>query len=119
MQTVVISSRQKKQIPLSPGHKHRCGAAFVMCCAPEQNVICLPRADGGHFSPVNAKGVVMLSFHRAMRFSAAVVAAAIMMTATMSRSYAETGSVRFHIVKTGFIIGVGAGSGTLRFRGRT
>jgi len=37
---------------------------------------------------------------------------------TLSRSYAETGAVRFHIVKAGFIIGAGGGSGTLRFKGR-
>ena len=41
-----------------------------------------------------------------------------MLAGTLSRSYAETGAVRFHIVKAGFIIGAGGGSGTLRFKGR-
>jgi hypothetical protein len=41
-----------------------------------------------------------------------------MVIAALSPSYAETGSVRFHIVKAGFIIGIGGGSGTLNFRGR-
>ena len=46
------------------------------------------------------------------------MATLIMLIATLSPSYAETGSVRFHIVKAGFIIGAGGGSGTLNFRGK-
>jgi len=61
----------------------------------------------------------MLSFYRSTRFLAATIVAAIMLTATPSQSYAATGSVRFHIVKAGFIVGIGGGSGTLNFRGRT
>jgi hypothetical protein len=38
--------------------------------------------------------------------------------ATSSSSYAETGAVRLKIVKAGFILGVGGGSGVLRFEGR-
>ena len=61
----------------------------------------------------------MLSWHRATKFCATIVVAVIMLTVgALSRSYAETGSVRFHIVKAGFIIGIGGGSGTLNFRGR-
>jgi len=60
----------------------------------------------------------MLGFYRSTRFLAATMVAAIMLTATLSQSYAATGSVRFHIVKAGFIIGVGGGSGTLNFKGR-
>jgi hypothetical protein len=41
-----------------------------------------------------------------------------MLTGALSLSYAETGSVRFNIVKAGFIVGVGGGSGTLTFQGR-
>ena len=41
-----------------------------------------------------------------------------MLTGALSWSYAETGSVRFNIVKAGFIVGVGGGSGTLNFQGR-
>lgn len=44
--------------------------------------------------------------------------AAVMLTAP-SQSYAETGSVRLKITKVGFIVGVGGGSGTLNFKGRT
>lgn len=60
----------------------------------------------------------MLGFHHTARLCAAIVVAAIMLTGTLSQSYAETGSVRFHIVKAGFIVGVGGGSGTLNFKGK-
>src|SRR5262249_21291427 len=53
-----------------------------------------------------------------VKFYAAIAAAAIMLIGTLSQSYAETGAVRLHIVKAGFIIGAGGGSGTLRFRGK-
>ena len=54
-------------------------------------------------------------FH-AMKVGAAVVAATVMLTAA---SYAETGTVRMKITKVGFIVGVGGGSGTLTFKGKT
>jgi len=60
----------------------------------------------------------MQSSHRVMKLCAAIVVAAIMLTGALSRSYAETGSVRFHIVKAGFIVGAGGGSGTLNFKGK-
>jgi len=60
----------------------------------------------------------MLSPYRLTKFSAVVAIAAAMVMGALSRSYAETGSVRFHIVKAGFIVGIGGGSGTLNFRGK-
>jgi hypothetical protein len=60
----------------------------------------------------------MLSLFRATKFSAVIMAAAIMLAGTASQSYAETGSVRLKITKVGFIVGVGGGSGTLTFQGR-
>ena len=60
----------------------------------------------------------MLRFYRSTRFWAATIVAAIMVIGTLSQSYAATGSVRFHIVKAGFIVGVGGGSGALNFKGR-
>jgi hypothetical protein len=60
----------------------------------------------------------MLSPYRLTKFSAVVAIAAAMVMGTLSQSYAETGSVRFHIVKAGFIVGIGGGSGTLNFRGK-
>jgi uncharacterized membrane protein YuzA (DUF378 family) len=60
----------------------------------------------------------MLSLHRGTKLCAAIVVAAIMLAGALSWSYAETGSVRFNIVKAGFIVGLGGGSGTLNFQGR-
>jgi hypothetical protein len=60
----------------------------------------------------------MRGFYRSIRFCAATMVAAIMLIGALSQSYAATGSVRFHIVKAGFIVGVGGGSGTLNFNGR-
>ena len=60
----------------------------------------------------------MLSLHRGTKLCATIVVAAIMVTGALSWSYAETGSVRFNIVKAGFIVGIGGGSGTLNFQGR-
>ena len=60
----------------------------------------------------------MLSLHRGTKLCATIVVAAIMVTGALSWSYAETGSVRFNVVKAGFIVGIGGGSGTLNFQGR-
>lgn len=60
----------------------------------------------------------MLGLFRATKFSAVIMAAAIMLAGTASQSYAETGSVRLKITKVGFIVGVGGGSGTLTFQGK-
>jgi len=60
----------------------------------------------------------MFGLHRRTKIFAATIVAAIMLAGALSWSYAETGSVRFNIVKAGFIVGVGGGSGTLNFQGR-
>ena len=60
----------------------------------------------------------MPTLNRVSALFASILAAAIMLTATLSQSYAESGSVRLHIVKAGFIVGVGGGSGTLNFQGK-
>ena len=60
----------------------------------------------------------MLSFYRSIKVCAATMVAAIMLISTLSQSQAATGSVRFHIIKAGFIVGVGGGSGVLNFKGR-
>jgi len=59
----------------------------------------------------------MLGVHHPIKFCAAVMAA-IMLIGTLSPAHAATGSVRFRIVKAGFIIGAGGGSGALNFKGR-
>jgi hypothetical protein len=48
-----------------------------------------------------------------------LLVAAIMLTGAVSQSDADTGSVRLRITKVGFIVGVGGGSGTLNFKGRS
>src|SRR5262245_20440832 len=60
----------------------------------------------------------MLGFAKASGFAAALVAGAVMLASSTAPSYAETGTVRFSVGSAGFIVGVGGGSGTLRFRGR-
>src|SRR5688572_4264041 len=60
----------------------------------------------------------MFNVVRASKIGAALVAGALMLGGTTTASYAETGAVRFSVGSAGFIIGVGGGSGTLRFKGR-
>jgi hypothetical protein len=60
----------------------------------------------------------MFSTIRAFKIGAALVAGALVV-GTGSPSYAETGTVRFNVGSAGFIVGVGGGSGILRFKGRT
>ena len=64
----------------------------------------------------------MLSFFRAMKFGAAILAGALIMAAASTESRAQTGTtgtVRIQIVKAGFIVGVGGGKGTLTFNGKS
>ena len=58
----------------------------------------------------------MLQHSRSCRLAAVAVALAVLGTSVAD---AATGRVRFNITKAGFIVGVGGGSGTLQFRGRT
>jgi hypothetical protein len=50
---------------------------------------------------------------------AAAAIAALMLVGAPAPSQAASGSVRLTATKAGFIVGVGGGSGTLRFGGRT
>ena len=61
----------------------------------------------------------MLVFTRAMKMAAAAVSLAVMLLGAATPSQAQTtGHVRLHIVKAGFIIGVGGGSGVLIYHGQ-
>ena len=61
----------------------------------------------------------MIGFTRTIKCAAAVfVAAATLIVATLP-SQADTGAVRFRVGSAGFIVGVGGGSGTLTFHGKT
>lgn len=62
----------------------------------------------------------MLVFTRAMRMAAAAVSLAVMLLGAATPSQAQTpttGQIRLHIVKVGFIIGVGGGNGVLIYNG--
>jgi hypothetical protein len=63
--------------------------------------------------------MTMLGFVRIVRFAAILVAAAAILVGAPTHSYAKTGKVRLNIVKAGFILGAGGGSGTLTFGGKT
>src|SRR6516164_7284289 len=64
-------------------------------------------------------GGTMLRSTRVLKFAAAVVAAVTLLGATTTRSRAQTtGRVSLHIVKAGFIVGVGGGDGVLLYHGR-
>jgi hypothetical protein len=54
-----------------------------------------------------------------MKFSAALLLAAMMLSSASTASSAETGIVHLRIVKAGFIIGAGGGTGTLTYHGST
>ena len=60
----------------------------------------------------------MNRFVYAVKFAAALFAAATVLAATPTPSHAATCSVRLHIVKAGFIIGIGGGNGTLYCNGQ-
>lgn len=59
----------------------------------------------------------MLSFIRRMTLIAVVFIAAAALAGAPTESRAQTGTVRLHIVKAGFIVGIGGGSGTLIYHG--
>jgi hypothetical protein len=56
-----------------------------------------------------------------MRFSTAIRAALIALTVTgtaLATAYADSGGIRFNVIKAGFVVGGSGGSGTLMFHGR-
>ena len=57
----------------------------------------------------------MLSFIRTIKFAVAFAIAAAMLSSVPA--HAQTGAVRLHIVKAGFILGIGGGNGTLWYHG--
>ena len=61
----------------------------------------------------------MLSFVRVFKFTTILAVAAAVLVGAPTHSDAKTGMVRLNIVKAGFIIGGGGGSGTLTFGGKT
>jgi hypothetical protein len=53
------------------------------------------------------------------KFGAAIVGAAIMLLGTSANCYPQTGSIHLTVVKAGFIVSTGSGTGTLDYQGRT
>jgi hypothetical protein len=60
----------------------------------------------------------MFGLNRLLRFATLLTAAAMLLTVS-TQCFAQSGRVRLHIVRAGFIIGAGGGSGVLTFRGRS
>jgi hypothetical protein len=63
--------------------------------------------------------VEMAGLFNAAKLCAVLLAATFFVTVVAPPSYAETGRVRLKVTSVGFIVGVGGGSGTLTFRGKT
>ena len=62
----------------------------------------------------------MLGLTRATRLMLTIIVIAVTLLAITPPSQAQTtGSVRLHIVKAGFIVGVGGGSGVLVYKGHS
>ena len=61
----------------------------------------------------------MSGISRVIKCGAGVLAAALVFLAVALPSHADTGTVRFRAAKAGFIVGVGGGTGTLNFHGRS
>ena len=61
----------------------------------------------------------MFDVSRAAKYVAAIFAAAAMVLAATLPSQADSGTVRFRVGSAGFIVGVGGGSGTLTFHGKS
>src|SRR6516164_943801 len=64
-------------------------------------------------------GRKMLNVIRAIKLFAVICVVAVTVAGASTESRAQTGTVRLHIVKAGFIVGVGGGSGTLIYKGRS
>ncbi|MGA2129443.1 MAG: hypothetical protein ABSG76_25200 [Xanthobacteraceae bacterium] len=56
---------------------------------------------------------------RLVKFLAILVAVASMLGGASTPSHAHSGTVHLRVVRAGFIVGVGGGSGTLTYHGRT
>ncbi len=61
----------------------------------------------------------MVGLNRMFRFVAVAMAAVAVLVGASTASQAQSGRVRLHIVKAGFIVGLGGGSGILTYHGRT
>ena len=60
----------------------------------------------------------MVSLVRTLKFVVAIVVVVAFSSVQSFAQHPGTGTVRLNIVKAGFIVGVGGGSGVLHYRGR-
>jgi hypothetical protein len=56
---------------------------------------------------------------RPKKLSATIVGAATLLVGSYVSCHAQTGSVHFSVVKAGFIVSTGSGTGSLNYQGRT
>ena len=61
----------------------------------------------------------MLACIHSRKFGAAIVSAAIILGGTSVDCYSQRGSIHLTVVKAGFIVSTGSGTGTLDYQGRT
>ena len=61
----------------------------------------------------------MSKMMKLVKFAVAAAAVMAIMSASATQFQAQTGTVRLNIVKAGFIVGAGGGSGVLHYHGRT
>jgi hypothetical protein len=61
----------------------------------------------------------MLACIHSRKFGAAIVGAAIILGGTSVDCYSQRGSIHLTVVKAGFIVSTGSGTGTLDYQGRT
>ena len=60
----------------------------------------------------------MLDFIYPRKLGAVILGAAIMLAGSYVSCHAQTGSVHLSVVKAGFIVSTGSGTGTLNYQGR-
>jgi hypothetical protein len=63
--------------------------------------------------------MAMFRAMKLVKFIAAIAALVSIMLIGVTQSQAQTGTVRLNIIKAGFIVGAGGGSGVLHYHGRT
>ena len=61
----------------------------------------------------------MLACIHSRKFGAAIMGAAIILGGTSADCYSQRGSIHLTVVKAGFIVSTGSGTGTLDYQGRT
>jgi hypothetical protein len=96
-----------------PSFDHSVGKERFAACLPLRFVASL--SLGANVANVIQQGDFL------MKLSSAIRAALIALTVTgagLTTVYADSGSIRFNVIKAGFVVGGSGGTGTLVFHGR-